>query len=144
MKTPLWVVSLLVLGCILVASGCGRKGAPFLPQKSFDVAVLDLRGESVDGSVELRGRISHPEMREMVTGCRVFYVDFPQGQSPCEGCPVEFKGYHGLGPEVVVDQGFFCRVPGKGRGTVSLFQVRLAGPGGVLGPPSGTVRVEVK
>jgi hypothetical protein len=145
LSPAVFVIAVSLLGSLLVSSGCGRKGPPFLPKKSFDVAVMDLRGDWADGYVELRGRISHPEVpRETITGCRVFYADFLPAESPCETCPIEFKGYHGFGPEVIGDQGFYCKVPGKERGRILFFQVRLAGPGDVLGPPTKTVRVDIR
>ncbi len=145
MNPAFGALAFFLLLSLSTAPGCGRKAPPSLPKKSFDAAVLDLRGVWEDGYVDLRGRISHPELTQgAIAGCRVFYVEFPPGETPCDTCPIEFKGYHGFGPEVIGDKDFFCRVPGKGRGLVSFFQVRLAGPEGVLGPPSKTVRVDVK
>ena len=135
---------LLLLLSLLSAPACGKKGPPRVPKKTFETAVLDLRGGWADGEVQLRGRISHPELEEEITGCRVSYAEFPPGKTPCETCPIEFQGSNGFGPEVVTEEGFLCRVPGKDRGLVYFFQVRLAGPGNVLGPPSNTVRVEPK
>jgi hypothetical protein len=144
MRQAFGALAVLLVLSLLTAPACGKKAPPRVPKKSFEPAVLDLRGGWADGYVELSGRISHPELLEEITGCRVFYAEFPPGQTPCDTCPIEFKGYQGFGPEVIVDGGFLCKVPGKERGLVSFFQVRLAGPEGILGPPSRTVRVDVK
>ena len=89
-----------------------------------------------DGSYFLlSGRLSRPEKaRESVSGCRVYFGRYPLEDPPCETCPVEFHGYHGFGPEVIQEDGFFCRVPGKMKGQVYFFKVHLISTEGDPGP----------
>jgi hypothetical protein len=139
------VLSLFLMGLLLAAPGCGKKGPPFLPEKEFDLRVLDLKADWTDGYFVLKGRFSDPDKaEESVLGCRVHYGEYPLERPPCETCPVEFHGYHGFGPEVVSDGGFLCRVSGKKRAQVYFFKVQLIGPEGSLGPFSDQIRIAVK
>lgn len=136
---------LVVLALFVAAAGCGKKGPPFLPEKSFHVQVSTLRAEWDGNYFLLSGRLSHPEKaREVVSGCRVYFGRYPLEDPPCETCPVEFHGYHGFGPEVIQEGDFFCRVPGKMRGQVYFFKVHLISAEGTLGPASNQVKIAVK
>jgi hypothetical protein len=136
---------LVVLGLLLAASGCGKKGPPFLPEKSFHVQVSALRAEWDGNYFLLSGRLSQPEKaRETVSGCRVHFGAYPLDDPPCETCPVEFHGYHAFGPEVVQEGAFSCKVPGKIKGQVYFFKVQLISTEGVVGPVSNQVRIAVK
>jgi len=139
------ILSLFLLGVFLALPGCGKKGPPFVPQKSFGWSVQELKAEWADGYFQLRGGLPQPDKAEqMVAGCRVHYGEYPLDKAPCETCPIEFHGYHGFGSEVVSGGSFLCKVPGKKRGHVYYFMVQLVGPEGQLGPPSQQVRVELK
>ena len=136
---------LVVLALLVVAAGCGKKGPPFLPEKSFHVQVSDLKAEWDGNTFLLSGRLNRPEKAgENVSGCRVYFGQYPLEDPPCETCPVEFHGYHGFGPEVIQGDGFFCRVPGKMKGQVYFFKVQLISTEGTLGPASNQVRIAVK
>lgn len=136
---------LVILTLLVAAVGCGKKGPPHLPEKSFPLLVSGLKAEWDGNYFLLSGRFNLPEKaEESVSGCRVFFGEYPLQSPPCETCPVEFHGYHGFGLEVVREEGFFCRVPGKKRGQVYFFKVHLISTEGILGPASNQVRVEVK
>ena len=130
-------------------ASCGKKGPPFMTQKEFSQRVVDLRGEWTEGYILLEGKIAGPPGtaerqgdREGMKGARVYYREFLSTDAPCEGCPMDYQGYHGFGPEVAAGEGFLCRVPGKGRGRTYFFQVQLMGPNGAMGPSSDRIRVD--
>jgi hypothetical protein len=77
-------------------------------------------------------------------GCRVYYAQYPLDNAPCAGCPIEYHGYQEFGPEVITEQGFFCKVPAEISGQVYFLKVRLIGPEQTEGPSSDTVRVMVE
>jgi hypothetical protein len=133
----------LVLGMVLVMPSCGKKGPPFLPKKSFDVRVRDLRGEGKEGSAFLKGQVVGGEEKDRVQGARVDYAQYPVDEPPCDGCPIEFRGSYDFGPEVITETGFDCEVPVDLRGQLYFFRVYLIGPDDGLGPVSNTVRVVV-
>jgi hypothetical protein len=120
---------------------CGKKGDPFLPQKEISAKVSDLKGERENGDILLKGKISAPQALE---GARVYYAQYPLENTPCEGCPIEYQGYHGFGAEVFTEGGFICKVPVKGLGQVYFFRVNLIGQEGGIGPPSDRVKVVVE
>ncbi|MGD2127610.1 MAG: hypothetical protein PVG99_16145, partial [Desulfobacteraceae bacterium] len=137
-------IPLIVLGMFLASPSCGKKGPPFLPQKAFDIGVEDLQGEWTEGYALLKGNVrGHEEPKRLVKGSRVYYAQYPLDKPPCEGCPIEYQGYRDLGPEVMTETGFSCKVPARMRGQVYFFKVHLVGKDGVLGPPSKTVQVTV-
>lgn len=139
---------LCVTGILSAMLACGKKGPPFLPQREFSLSVIDLRGEWVKGEIRLKGNISSLQGskggRDQIKGARVYYAQYPLESPPCASCPIEYEGYHGFGAEVVVEEGFFCRVPIRVRGQVYFFRVNLMGPGGATGPPSDTIKVVVE
>jgi hypothetical protein len=142
------MISLLGVGLLVAPMGCGRKEPPFLHQKEFPLRVSNLAGAWVSTAFYLKGTIGPPEEvkngQEPVEGCRVYYRRYPRQNPPCEGCPIEFPSYYEFGPEVIIGDGFLCRVPGVMRGRINYFQVHLIGPDGVLGPPSNRVKVVVE
>jgi hypothetical protein len=136
---------LVVLGVLLLVPSCGKKAPPFLPQKSFDATVSSLNAEGREGYILLKGSVSGaPGADANLTGCRVYFAQYSPDDSPCEGCPIEYQGYHPFGPEVAKGGKFFCKIDGVTPGRVYFFRVNLVGPKDVLGPPSDDVRVEVK
>ncbi|MEW6669945.1 MAG: hypothetical protein AB1512_32445 [Thermodesulfobacteriota bacterium] len=145
MKAFRQVSCLVVLALLVMAGGCGKKGPPFLPEKSFHVQVSGLKAEWDGNYFLLSGRLSQPERaRGNVSGSRVYFGRYPLADPPCETCPVEFHGYHGFGLEVIQGDEFFCRVPGKMKGHVYFFKVHLISMEGTLGPASNQVRIAVK
>jgi len=133
-----------IVGVLLLLSpaSCGRKGDPFLPQTSTNARVVDLKGVWQGGYIELKGGIADPDSR--VNGSRVHYAIYPVAEPPCDGCPIEFQGFHTYGSESVQEGRFFCKIPGAVKGNVYYFEVQLAGEKGVLGPHSNRVKVVVE
>jgi len=142
------IKTLLFCASLLFATACGKKEPPFLPQKAFSVSVVDLKGEWGEGYIFLSGKINDPvepkEAMTVVKGCRVYYGQYPLDNPPCAGCPIKYHGYHGFGPEVITEKGFFCKVPGKRKEHIYYFEVKLVGPDGNLGPSSNRVKVSVE
>ncbi|MBN2123341.1 MAG: hypothetical protein JW821_03535 [Deltaproteobacteria bacterium] len=133
---------------VFILPSCGKKAPPFLPQKGLDARVTEMKGEW-DGEVfVLKGRIDDPRgaegTGERIRGCRVYFAQYPLGHPPCPGCPVEYQGYHGFGPEVLAGEDFRCPLPGKRKGQVYFFEVVLIGGEGSTGPPSERIRVDLK
>ncbi len=143
-KTFLLAAGLLLAGLVITAS-CGKKGPPFIPQRTFDLSVTNLQGQWVEGYFLLTGDI--PDLDHgngggrSITGCRVHYAEYPVNHPPCADCPIAYQGYHGFGPEVVTAEGFSCQIPGKTKGRIHFFRVYLTGPDGAMGPPSKRVQV---
>jgi hypothetical protein len=136
---------LTIVLMLLISPSCGRKANPFLPHKSTNARVVDLKGAWQDGYVELKGVIvdsADPELE--VTGSRVHYAIYPAAEPPCDGCPIEFQGFHTYGTESVREGRFFCKIPGAVKGNIYYFEVQLAGEKDVLGPLSNRAKVVVE
>jgi predicted small lipoprotein YifL len=133
---------LILAFMLLIPASCGRKGDPFLPQKSTNARVVDLEGAWQGGYIELKGGIA--DFDSTVTGARVHYAVYPVAESPCDGCPIEFQGFHSYGTEVIREDRFLCKIPGALRGNVYYFEVQLTGDKGSLGPPSNRAKVVVE
>jgi hypothetical protein len=130
---------------LLIPASCGKKAKPFLPQKSTNARVTDLKGDWKGGYVELSGAFSaSSDADSEVTGGRVHYAVYPESDPPCDGCPIEFQGFYTYGAEVIREGRFLCRIPGALRGNIYYFEVQLTGEKGSLGPPSNRARVLVE
>ncbi|MDY7034958.1 MAG: hypothetical protein SV375_02175 [Thermodesulfobacteriota bacterium] len=145
------MILFVFLGVFLMSMGCGKKDPPFLPKKEFPLEVVDLKADWVNSYIFLKGKIRGPDgfigpekAVGLIKGSRVYYAKYPLKDPPCAGCPIEYHGHHGFGPEVIAKEGFFCRVPGKMRGQIYFFKVHLIGQDETVGPPSLKIRVEVK
>jgi hypothetical protein len=138
-------VCLVVALLLLAPTSCGRKAKPFLSQKSTNATVLDLKGAWQAGYVELRGTVSDSlSSGSALTGARVHYAVYPANDPPCDGCPIEFEGFHTYGSEVIQEGRFYCKIPGALKGNVYYFEVRLLGEKGSLGPLSNRAKVVVE
>ena len=136
---------LVLVFMLLIPASCGRKMNPSLPQKSTSARVVDLKGAWQGGYIELKGGVADPaETDSTVSGARVHYAIYPVSDPPCDGCPIEFQGYHTYGSEVVREGRFFCKIPGAVKANIYYFEVQLAGEKGVLGPPSNRVKVVIE
>jgi len=145
------IILFVFLGIFLVSMGCGKKDPPFLPQKEFPLEVVDLKADWINSYIFLNGKIKGPDgligtkkAKDLIKGSRVYYAQYTLKDPPCAGCPVEYHGHHGFGPEVITEEGFFCKVPGKRRGQIYFFRVHLIGQGETVGPPSDKIRVVVE
>lgn len=145
-KTSLTI--LLVLGLFLTLAACGKKGPPFLPQKTFGAKVVNLQAKYQNGALVLKGQvqglngIESPETQ--VSGCRVYYVQYPLENKPCSGCPIEFRDHRQFGPEIINKEGFVCQIPDIQIGQIYYFKVLLIGPDGYLGPVSERISIEIR
>ena len=147
MNKPCLLVFLSVLGSFLAIVACGKKAPPFLSENRFSAGVTELTAEWDKGEILLKGSISPvPESGEVgarIKGSRVYYAQYPLEDTPCAECPIEFRGFDTFGQDVIVEEHFVCRVPGRNHGKVYFFKVHLLGPDDAVGPPSNTVRVIV-
>lgn len=138
------VLVTILISCLPLLS-CGKKAAPFLPVKGASPRVTGLQGEWKGDYVLLTGQVRDSSgAGGSIEGCRVYYAVYPRDQPPCEGCPIEFKGFQTFGKEVMTPTGFACKVPGIERQNIYYFEVRIIGSKGSLGPPSNRVRVEAR
>ncbi len=138
------LVRLVLVLMLLIPASCGKKGDPFLPQESTNARVVDLKGAWQGGYIELKGSLAASSGRDStVTGSRIHYAIYPVGEPPCDGCPIEYQGFHTYGPEVLREGQFFCKIPGAMKGNIYYFEVQLAGAKGGLGPPSNRTKVLV-
>lgn len=139
------------LGCfvlaltLLVPASCGKKGDPFLPRESTSARVGDLYGVWEGGYIELEGSVADSSGPDSaITGARVLYAVYPLAEAPCDGCPIEYQGFHTFGSEAVREGRFFCKIPGAVKDNVYYFEVRLTGAKGGFGPPSNQAKVVVE
>jgi hypothetical protein len=73
----------------------------------------------------------------------MYYAVYPLDQPPCEGCPIEYQGFHPFGREALKGDVFSLKVPEIRRGNIYFFEARIVGLDGSPGPPSNRVRIEV-
>jgi hypothetical protein len=141
-----WVlVCLGLVLMLLVLPSCGRKADPFLPQEGTNAKVANLSGAWQEGYIELKGSIRDAsESEATVTGAHVNYAIYPVDEPPCDGCPIDFRGFHTFGSEAVEKGQFSCKIPGVERGNIYYFEVQLVGAKGGLGPASNMVKVVVQ
>ena len=130
---------------LLVSSGCGKKGPPFIPQKAFSLKVDKLRSELKDSFVVLKGQIVSPPGKRNdisdVTGCRVYHSWYAPEDPPCEGCPIDYPGYQEIKGEMHSGEIFSCELSLKKRNGIHFFKVHLIGQKGVVGPPSNRAKL---
>jgi hypothetical protein len=147
LKRTHWVILFFFFISILVLSGCGKKGPPFLSQRVFDSRVIQLTGEYEEGNVILRGEIVAPgDQREQVStvmGCRIYYTWYPLENAPCEDCPVQYADHRDVMEEVVDAERFYCRFPEIAKEGIYFFEVRLIDRDGIIGPASNRVRFTI-
>jgi hypothetical protein len=141
-------IILLITSLFLILTACGKKAPPFLPQKTFGVKVVNLQAEYQDGTLILKGQLQGlngvENIQSQVSGCRVYYAQYPLGKPPCPGCPIEFHDYQKFGPEIINDEGFLCKMPDIQTGQIYFLKVLLSGPDGSMGPVSERISIEVQ
>jgi hypothetical protein len=132
----------------LAMAACGKKAPPFLSENRFSAGVTELTAEWDKGEIVLKGFISpvpkSGQVVDYIKGARVYYAQYPLEDTPCAECPVEFHGFDTFGQEVVAEEGFMCRVPGRNQEMVHFFKVHLINAQDAMGPPSNTVKVVVE
>ena len=143
-RRPLSVVCPLLLAVILmIFSGCGVKGAPFLTeQKVLTVKVDQMEGAWEDKSLVLKGLIQgDDDSLSPITGCRVYYVWYSPDRLPCEGCPIEMKNFRDVTGRIITDHKFECRLPAFKQKGLCFVMVRLMEKEGRLGPSSNRIKL---
>lgn len=144
-KGLLLAVLMLIL---LVLPSCGKKGRPFVRQRQVFLEVKELKAEYESGTVFLSGKAmpvpgqSTPGAE--IIGCRVYHSWYKLSEPPCEGCPIEFPGYKQIKKDVVEGENFSCHLGIEEKKGIHLFEVRLLGEKGAVGPPSNRVKMIIK
>jgi hypothetical protein len=141
-------ICFLVFGAIFLAVlSCGKKGPPFLPNKILDLKVDQLRCEWENGDVILKGQVvpllGQEKDMSGVIGCRVYHAWYAPGDSPCKGCPIEYRVWKEIRGEVITGEGFYCRVPWIKEKGIHFFNVILIGQKGMISPPSNKAELVV-
>jgi len=132
-----WVLLLLLL---LLFQGCGKKAPPFVPGNVFALRVEGLRSLAQGDRVLLRGALIPGKSRnkEKPAGakCRVYTLYYPAEKAPCEGCPLPFKMFEEVQPDIFGSGKFQCTFPLGTKKGIYFFMVRLVDRNGSVGPPS--------
>lgn len=139
-----FVVRLLLPAVILmIFSGCGVKGSPFIAeQKDLTVKVDQLEGAWEDKSLVLKGLVQgDDDSIPLITGCRVYYVWYSPDRPPCEGCPIEMKNFRDLTGQIISDNQFECQLPAFKQKGICYIMVRLLEKEGRPGPSSGRIKL---
>ena len=137
------VCSLSVAVILMIFSGCGVKGAPFLTeQKVLTVKVDQMEGAWEDKSLALKGVVQgDDDSLSPITGCRVYYVWYSPDRPPCEGCPIEMKNFRDVTGRIITDHKFECRLPAFKQKGLCFVMVRLMEKEGRLGPSSNRIKL---
>lgn len=148
MSRFLFLSSVMLSLFFLTITACGVKAPPSLPRQEFPLKVEDLQSEWRNRNLYLSGFISGLKESEgvldLIKGCRLFYAGYSFKAQPCDGCPIDYHGFHDFGHEVISLNGLALEVPKKLIGEVSFFKVHLKGPKGTLGSASNIVKVETE
>lgn len=140
-------VLFLLLVAFSVPSACGKKGPPLLPKRQMSLAVEQLRAEWRDGRFFLQGKITEPKDQiddpSGVTGCRIVYASYPADDAPCEGCPIDYRGFKEIEGKVIDQDRFACEFSEEKAEGVYFFKVCLMGQKGESGPYSDRVKLVV-
>jgi len=141
-----WVLPLFVFGILFLAVvACGKKGPPFLPEKTAPLKVTHLTGEWKDGVVYLKGDVA-PRRGEDgndpdASGCIVYHARYDLIDPPCEGCPIEYGVLEEIKAGVIRGDTFRCQLRQIQTRGIHFFKVRLLGPKGTPGPSSNRVKI---
>ena len=112
------------------------------------IEVKNLTAEYESGTVFLSGKAvpvaGQSRAGAEVIGCRVYHCWYKLSEPPCEGCPIEFAGYKQIKKNVVEGENFVCHFGIDGKKGIHLFEVRLLGQKGAMGPPSNRVKIIIK
>ena len=144
-RLSVFLLAALLAALMALLSNCGKKGPPFLTQSKLSLRVDQLKGERENGRVLLKGYVrGEDEVISSVTGCRVYSAWYPMDNPPCEGCPIEMKGFKEIKEKVVSGDRFNCEVLDVEKKGIHFFEVRLMGRGGAVGPPSDKVKLQIE
>lgn len=128
---------------LMIFSGCGRKGPPFLSeQKDYNVRVDQLEGAWKDKSLALNGVIQGEDASlALIAGCRVYYAWYSLDRPPCEGCPIDMTNFRDITGRIIRDDQFECGLPAFKQKGICFVMVRIMEKGGRLGPASGRIKL---
>jgi len=141
-KIPIGFLVFLAV-VLMVFSGCGRKGPPFISeQKDYNVRVDQLEGAWKDKSLALKGLIQGDDASlAIITGCRVYYVWYSLDRPPCEGCPIDMTRFRDITGRIISEDQFECRLPAFKQKGICFVMVRIMEKEGRLGPASGRIKL---
>lgn len=141
MSRPLLV---LLAVSFLFYGACGKKGPPFIAEKSFPLRVEALKGVADSGRIILAGAVPGAKAGSLdVSGCTVYHVRYSLDAPPCEGCPVKLTKLKTVRGEVVSGDRFRCEIPEVNDPGIHFFRVRLRGGEEIEGPPSERIKVVI-
>lgn len=144
-RLPVFLLAAFLAALMALLPDCGKKGPPFLTQSKLPLRVDQLKGEWENGRVLLKGYVrGEDKIISSVTGCRVYHAWYPMNNPPCEGCPIEMKGFKEIRGKVVSDDQFDCEVLDVEKRGIHFFEVRLMGMDGAVGPPSDKVKLKIE
>ena len=128
---------------LMIFSGCGRKGPPFLSeQKDLTVRVDQLEGAWKDKFLVLKGLIQGDDTSlALITGCRVYYAWYSLDRPPCEGCPIDMTNFRDITDQIIRDDQFECRLPAFKQKGICFVMVRIMDKEGRLGPASDRIKL---
>ena len=113
------MVFILLWAFLLIFLACGKKGPPFLPKENISLRVEQLSAELQDGIIILKGHLIDIVGKNRDTsgdlGCQVYYAGYSLENSPCKGCPIQYRPIRGTGEEHIVNQQLTCKILGKKR-----------------------------
>lgn len=137
------VCSLSVAVILMLFSGCGVKGDPFITeQKVLTFKVDQLEGAWEDKSLVLKGLVQGDnDSLSLITGCRVYYVWYSLDRPPCEGCPIEMKKFRDITGGIISDHQFECRLPAFKQKGICFVMVRLMEKESRPGPSSSRIKL---
>lgn len=140
MKKKQGIILAICLAILFVPTACGKKGPPFLPEKSLSLRVTGLNVEWKYQGLRLRGELVGPEYELEnplnIKGCRVFYASYPLDNPPCEDCPIEYRLLEEIEGQVISEGQFLCEISVDKKDGIHFFTVRLIGQKGEVGPYS--------
>lgn len=127
---------------------CGVKSPPLWHVNDFPVRVSNLNSEWQGEDLYLTGNISGldrpEEALDLIKGCRLYHALYKADVVPCEGCPIDYSGFHMYGGDVLSSNNFSIKIPKSLQGEISYYRVNLIGPGGSIGPSSDTIKVKIQ
>ena len=144
-RTGILLVTLAAISMALFT--CGKKAPPFLPERTMPLRVGHLEAGRESGTVILRGSIIGPQgisfKNKDIIGCRVYHVWYSLTDAPCEGCPINYRGFKEIKGEVTQKGKFYCPFPGIEKKGFHFFEVQLIGKNGALGARSNRTKLRI-
>jgi len=88
----LFIIILLISLLTILATGCGQKGLPRLPQPPDPVTVTDLNYTLEDNTLNLQWTVGADAVKRGsdLSGFKVFRSTQSVSEEACENCPIRF------------------------------------------------------